>query len=75
MSDSDGVATQIWEEEETLHNFEDSRLVLRIAVAVYYRTSLQSPPRVEWGGKNGTVKHICEVFKIQKKNDEWCDEC
>ena len=28
MGDSDGVATQIWEEEETLHNFEDSRLAL-----------------------------------------------
>ena len=71
----DGVAAQVWEEEEAMGLFEDSRLAIRMAVAVCFQSSLQSPPREEWAGKNGTVSHICEVFNFPKKNDEWRSEC
>ena len=46
--------------------FEGSRFAVRMAVALYYQSTLKSPPRKEWAGENGTISHICEVFNLPK---------
>ena len=44
----EGVAAQIWKGEESMAVFEDSRLAVRMAIALYYRSTLHSLPRKEW---------------------------
>ena len=64
---TDGIAAKIWAEEDGMSNFEDTRTTLRMGIAFYYHLDLQSPPRDEWGGKTGTVSHICDVYRLKSK--------
>ena len=81
---NDGMAAEIWAEEDGLSCFEDTRSSLRMGIAVYYRMALQSPPRDEWGGRSGTIAHICDVFHLKSKKRrmirrillgvQWCEK-
>ena len=44
-------------------HFTDTRRSVITSIAYYYQYALGCSPRSEWLGRNGTVKHICEVFK------------
>ena len=45
----------------------DTQRGIRLAVGIYYLQVLGSPPRIEWGRRNGTVAHICELWDIPTK--------
>ena len=67
---SEGMASKIWAEEDGMKELEDTRTTLRLGIVFCYRLALQSPPRDEWGGKTGTVSHICDVFRLKSKKEE-----
>ena len=58
------MEAKLWREEGVLSEFEDSRVVNMLGVVLYYRTTLDSRERIEWGGKFGMASHICDVFNI-----------
>ena len=78
------MAAKIWADEDTMDRFDDTRAALRYGVASYYATTLNSPPRNEWGGQSGTIAHIFDVFKLPYRkrrvvrrileDPRWCEQ-
>ena len=58
------TADQIWREEDLLDQFLETRKARNLGIGYFYRSSLHSPCRTKWEGKNGTINHICDVFNI-----------
>ena len=48
--------------------FTEPRTTINLSVTVYYARALGSPPKLIWGGKHGTIAHICEVFHLPKSH-------
>ena len=61
---TEGLVAKQWMEEEMISTFEYSRSALRMVVAMYYESTLNSPSKSEWSGRYGTISHICDVFLI-----------
>ena len=66
-SQEDVSVSEIWDEEQLMEQFLESRKTRNLAVAFYFEKGLDSPDRTEWWGQNGTINHICEVFNFPKK--------
>ena len=68
--DEDGCdgtnSAKIWNEEDLLDEFVETRKTRNLGVGYYYRKALGSPRRSQWHGKNETIYHICDVFKLTK---------
>ena len=58
---------EVWMKDEVHDKACNTRRGIRMAVGMHYLQVLGSPPRTEWGGRNGTVAHICEVWDIPTK--------
>ena len=59
---------KIWSEEGLLDGFVETCKARNLGIGYYYhRTSLSSPCRSTWEGKNGTINHICDGFKVLKR--------
>ena len=56
----------IWREEDLIDDFLEMCKARNLGIGYYYRTSLSSPCS-KWEGKNRTINHICDVFKISKR--------
>ena len=64
--------------------FDDSRAALRYGVALYYATTLNSPPWKEGDGYCGTIAQICDIFNLPHckrrvvrwilKDIAWCEK-
>ena len=49
IEEPEGMAEKIWDDEEAMGDFEDSRLTLRLSITLFYRTKLGSPYSVNGG--------------------------
>ena len=59
---NEGYSRELWEEEDMMSSFLETRKTRNLAISLYYEAALGSPSKEHWLGKHGTVAHIMEVF-------------
>ena len=65
--DDEEVNTEtLWDEEDILNIFLETRKTRNLGTAYYFTHALGCPDRTEWMGRNGTIAHICSISKETK---------
>ena len=69
--DSDGndlvTMVEIWDDADILLGYTEGRKTFNVAITFYYDSTLDSSPRLEWNGRDGTILNMCDVFRVEKK--------